>query len=103
MKRTLSLAVSALAPLALAGGAALSSADAASAAASPDGQSTGIIFGGCSPLEDGEYTIIRGQLAECIHLPFGWYWVEVTENVCPGVSPASLGSLYARNPATLRC
>jgi hypothetical protein len=102
LNRTLSLAAAALA-LAGGTGAALASAPAASAAAEPDGQSTGIIFGGCSPLEDGEYTIIRGQLAECIHLPFGWYWVEVTENVCPGVSPASLGTLYASKPAAVRC
>ena len=82
-----------LAAAALAAPAAASAAVTAPPAAvtAPAGYGTGIIFGACSPLLDGRYKLIwyggYEYLAECIHLPWGWRWVE-DNNACPGAVPA---------------
>jgi hypothetical protein len=102
MKRLACIILTLLAAVVLAG--ACLAGPASAAAARPAGYSTGIIFGGCSPLQDGRFTVIRhgGNLywAECIHLPFGWYWVE-SERGCPDAARAP--ARIAGGPARVIC
>jgi hypothetical protein len=105
MKRlTRLMAVLLAVPVLLSAAMTATAGTASAAVARPAGYSTGIIFGGCSPLQDGRFTVIKwgGNLywAECIHLPFGWYWVE-SERGCPDAARAP--ARIAGGPARVIC
>jgi hypothetical protein len=70
--------------------AALLAVPAAAHAGTAAAPAATVIFGPCTPFQDGQYRVIGHEIYECVHTGFGYYWVRWV-NTCPRAVPAAPG------------